>query len=103
WRRALATAGHLIRFPDTGALLAYDFRAPAVFRTRAFRAVARRLAPLTARPTARRALARATTEDVVLLDIATGEERVRASIPTLFQSVVFPAPGWANDLYYCSF
>jgi putative molybdenum carrier protein len=103
WQRPLATAGHLIRFPDTGAILAYDFRAPAVFRTRAFRAVAQRIAPLAARPAARRALSRATSEDVVLLDVTTGEERARASIPTMFQSVVFPAPGWANDLYYCSF
>jgi hypothetical protein len=39
----------------------------------------------------------------VLLDLATGEELARAPIPTLFQSVVFPAPGWSNDLYYCSF
>ena len=38
WQRELATAGHLIRFADTGLLLAYDFRAPAFFRTRAFRA-----------------------------------------------------------------
>jgi hypothetical protein len=103
WQRALATAGHLIRFPDTGTIVAYDFRAPVVFRTRAYRAVARRAAPLVARPGVRRALARATAEDVVLLDIATGEERARASVPTLFQSVVFAAPGWSNDLYYCSF
>jgi hypothetical protein len=103
WQRPLATAGHLIRFPDTGVILAYDFRAPAVFRTRAYGAVARRLAPLVARPAARRTLARATSEDAVLLDIATGDERARAEIPTLFQSVVFPAPGWSNDLYYCSF
>jgi hypothetical protein len=103
WRRPLATAGHLIRFPDTGVLLAYDFRAPAVFRTRAFRAIARRIAPLTAHRDARRVLAHATTEDVVLLDIATGEERARATVPTIFQSVVFPAPGWSNDVYSCSF
>jgi hypothetical protein len=103
WQRPLATAGHLMRFPDTGIILAYDFRAPAVFRTRAYRRVARQLAPVAARPAARRALSRATSEDVVLLDLATGEERARASIPTMFQSVVFPAPGWANDLYYCSF
>ena len=27
----------------------------------------------------------------------------RDAFGTLFQSVVFPAPGWSNDLYYCSF
>ena len=103
WQRRLATAGHLIRFADTGLLLAYDFRAPAFFRTRAFRALSRWLAPIATRPAVRQRLARATPEDVVLLDIATGDERARASIPTMFQSVVFPAPGWSNDLYYCSF
>ena len=44
-----------------------------------------------------------TPEDVVLLDLATGEELARATVPTLFRSVVFPAPGWSNDVYYCSF
>jgi hypothetical protein len=53
------------------------------------------------RPAMRQRLA--STEDVVLLDFATGEELARAPIPTMFQSVVFPAPGWTNDLYYCSF
>jgi hypothetical protein len=103
WQRPLATAGHLIRFADTGTLLAYDYRAPAIYRTRAFRAVSRWLAPIATRPAARRRLASAAPEDVVLLDIETGEERARASVPTMFQSVVFPAPGWSNDLYYCSF
>jgi hypothetical protein len=93
----------MIRYADTGTLLAYDFRAPAIFRTRAFRAASRRLAPIATRPAIRRRLARVTSEDVVLLDLATGAERGRAAIPTMFQSVVFPAPGWSNDLYYCSF
>jgi hypothetical protein len=103
WKRPLATAGHLIRFPDTGALLAYDFRAPAAFRTRAFRAISRWIAPILTRPAARRRLANVTSEDVVLLDVATGAELARAAIPTIVQSVVFPAPGWSSDLYYCSF
>jgi len=101
WKRRLATAGHLIRFADTGTLMAYDFRAPAFYRTRMFRALSRWLAPLATRPAMRQRLA--STEDVVLLDLATGEELARAPIPTMFQSVVFPAPGWTNDLYYCSF
>jgi hypothetical protein len=101
WQRALATAGHLIRYADTGTLVAYDFRAPRLFRTRAFRALSRWIAPIATRPGMRQRLAN--SEDVVLLDIATGEERARASVPTMFQSVVFPAPGWSSDLYYCSF
>jgi hypothetical protein len=42
-------------------------------------------------------------DDVVVLDIETGAERARARVPTLFQSVLFPAPGWRRDLYWCTF
>ena len=42
-------------------------------------------------------------DDVVVIDIQTGEERARASVPSLFQSVLFPAPGWDRDLYYVTF
>ena len=65
--------------------------------------MSRWLAPVATRPAMRERLARVTSEDVVLLDLATGEARARATIPTMFQSVGFPAPGWTNDLYYCSF
>ena len=27
----------------------------------------------------------------------------RAAVPSLFQSVVFPAAGWERDLYWCTF
>ena len=42
-------------------------------------------------------------EDVLVLDVETGVERGRASVPSLFQSVLFPCPGWNRDAYYCSF
>jgi hypothetical protein len=42
-------------------------------------------------------------DDVVVLDIETGEEKGRASTASPFQSVLFPAPGWNRDFYYCSF
>jgi hypothetical protein len=48
-------------------------------------------------------VARITREDVLVLDIDSGEERGRAPVPSLFQSVLFPCPGWNRDLYYCSF
>jgi len=38
-----------------------------------------------------------------VLDVETGAERGRASVPSLFQSVLFPCPGWSRDVYYCSF
>jgi hypothetical protein len=51
----------------------------------------------------RRLAARVAREDVVVIDIESGEERGRAPVPSLFQSVLFPCPGWNRDLYYCSF
>lgn len=42
-------------------------------------------------------------DDVVILDIETGDELARAATTSPIQSVVFPAPGWGRDIYYCSF
>jgi hypothetical protein len=42
-------------------------------------------------------------EHVVVLDVATGAERGRAAIGSPVQSVVFQAPGFARDLYCCTF
>lgn len=41
--------------------------------------------------------------DVVVLDVATGEERARVDTGSGMQSVLFPCPGWDRDLYLCSF
>lgn len=41
--------------------------------------------------------------DVVILDIATGDERARADTGSGIQSVLFPAPGFGRDFYVCSF
>jgi hypothetical protein len=41
--------------------------------------------------------------DVVVLDVATGEERARTSTESGVQSVVFPCPGFDRDFYVCSF
>jgi hypothetical protein len=103
WRKRLATAGHLLRFPDTGELVAYDFDAPRLLRSRAARAFGRRSGRLVLSRRARRLAARRVSEDVVVLDIETGEERARARVPSPFQSVLFPCPGWERDVYYCSF
>ena len=40
---------------------------------------------------------------IVVLDIETGEERVRVDAASAVQSVLFPAPGFGRDFYYCSF
>jgi hypothetical protein len=103
WQRPFATAGHLLLFGDTGELIAYDFHAPPGARTRAARSVGARGARLVLSPRFRRLASRLAHEDVLVLDVETGVERGRASVPSLFQSVLFPCPGWSRDVYYCSF
>lgn len=51
----------------------------------------------------RRAMSRRASDEVVVLDIGTGLERARCPVPTMFQSVLFPAPGLERDLYWCTF
>jgi hypothetical protein len=41
-------------------------------------------------------------EEVVVLDITTGQERARVRVGGLTQGVVFPSVGWARDFYWCS-
>ena len=41
--------------------------------------------------------------DVVVLDVATGDELARAASGGGVQSVLFPAPGYGRDFYVCSF
>ena len=103
WQRPDASAAHMLLFPDTGELVAYDFHAPPGTKSRAARALGKRTAPLILSRRVRKAASRLAREDVLVLDVETGVERGRASIPTLFQSALFPCPGWSRDLYYCSF
>jgi hypothetical protein len=103
WQRPYASAGHLLLFPETGELVAYDFHAPPGARTRLARSAGKRGARLVLSQRLRRMAARLAHEDVLVLDVGTGVERGRASVPSLFQSVLFPCPGWNRDVYYCSF
>jgi hypothetical protein len=41
-------------------------------------------------------------EEVVVLDIATGQEMGRVRTGGLMQGVVFPSPGWGRDFYWSS-
>ena len=41
-------------------------------------------------------------EEVVVLDVASGEERGRVRTGGLMQGVVFPSPGWGRDFYWSS-
>ncbi len=102
WRRELSHAAHMLLFGETGELVLHDFHGPAWQRTRAGRAVGRRFTAPLRHARLRRALTRMSRDEVVVVDIETGAERGRAAVPTLMQSVVFPAPGFDRDLYWCT-
>ncbi|HEU5301303.1 MAG TPA: hypothetical protein VFW06_03585 [Acidimicrobiia bacterium] len=73
WRREQDHACHPILLPDTGELVTNDHDAERMM------------------------------DQVVVLDVETGEERARADTGSPVQSVLFPAPGFGRDLYCCSF
>jgi hypothetical protein len=73
WRREQNHACHPLLFPDTGELVTNDHDAARM------------------------------ADEIVVLDIETGDERVRVDAGSVVQSVVFPAAGFDRDFYYCSF
>jgi hypothetical protein len=73
WRRNQNHACHPLLFPDTGELVTNDHDATRM------------------------------ADEIVVLDIETGDERVRVDAGSPLQSVVFPAAGFDRDFYYCSF
>lgn len=73
WRRDQNHACHPLLFRDTGELITTDHDATTM------------------------------RDDIVVLDIDTGEERVRVASGSPVQSVLFPAAGFDHDVYYCSF
>ncbi len=104
WRRdGLAHAGHLILFPDTRELIVQDWRDAATMRRPLARPALRALGPLLARSaTARRASLATGSDQLVVLDLDTGEERARVGVPSPAQAFLFPAPGFERDIYYQS-
>jgi len=103
WQRPLSHAAHMVTFPDSGELVLQDFRGPRLAQTRPARALGRRWTAPARSARTRRALARNSGDDVVVVDIESGAELARARVPSMFQSVLFPAPGWQRDLYWCTF
>jgi hypothetical protein len=73
WSRPQNHACHPLRFADTGELVTGDHDAERMM------------------------------DQVVVLDIETGTEIVRADTGSPVQSVLFPAVGFDRDLYLCSF
>ena len=53
-------------------------------------------------PAARRAALRLGHDELVVLDLDTGEEKARTAVPSPTQGFLFPAPGFGRDLYYQS-
>ncbi len=103
WERRLAHAAHMIRYPDTGEVVVHDWSGPRLARSRFARALGDRGGWIPHTPRLRAAADRWARDDVLVIDIETGAERARAPVPTMFQSVLFPAPGWERDLYWCTF
>ena len=73
WTRDQNQAGHMMRFPATREIVSYDYDDER------------------------------STEQVVVLDIETGEERRRVAINSPMQCVVFPSAGWSRDIYATTF
>jgi hypothetical protein len=73
WQREQHQAGHMIVFPDTGELVSYDYDHERG------------------------------SENCVILDIESGDEKGRAAINSPVQCVVFPSVGWQRDVYVTTF
>jgi hypothetical protein len=73
WRREQHHACHPILYPDTGELVTADHDGERMM------------------------------DQIVVLDVETGEEKGRVDTGSPLQSVVFLAPGFGRDLYYCAF
>jgi hypothetical protein len=73
WRRDQNHACHPLLFADTGELVTNDHDPTRL------------------------------VDEIVVLDIESGSERVRVDAGSPVQSVLFPAAGFGRDFYYCSF
>jgi hypothetical protein len=93
----------MVLFADTGELVLHDHDGPGFTQSRLARALGRRGALGMPPAPVRRTLSRRYGDDVVVLDIETGAEKARARVPSLFQSVLFPAAGRSRDVYWCTF
>jgi hypothetical protein len=104
WRRdGLAHAGHLILYPDTRELVVQDWRDLEAMRGPRVRPVVDAVSRLLARSAAaRRASLRTGSDQLVVLDLDSGEEKGRVDVPSPSQGFLFPAPGFGRDVYYQS-
>jgi hypothetical protein len=104
WRRdGFAHAGHLIVYPDTRELVAQDYRSSEALRRPPLRRALRPVLQALGRSAAmRRASLKTGADQLVVLDLDTGEDRARTAVPSPSQGFMFPAPGFGRDVYYQS-
>jgi hypothetical protein len=104
WRRdGLAHAGHLILYPDTRELVVGDWRDNGLLRRPSIRPAARAFGQVMSHSTrARQASLRSGADQLVVLDLDTGEEKARVEVPSPSQAYLFPAPGFDRDVIYQS-
>ena len=103
WTKQIDSGPHLLRWAESGELLACDHRAPWPLHTRlASRLLDGSLSDALRRsgertPSLEPRLARFAGEDAVVIDLESGLERGRATMPVLAQSVMFPTAGANRD------
>ena len=104
WRRdSFAHAGHLIVYPDTRELIAQDWRDQELLRRPALRRALRPVFGLLSHSArVRRASLPAGSDQLVVLDLDSGEEKARVDVRSPSQAFLFPAPGFGRDIYYQS-
>ncbi len=104
WRRdGFAHAGHLILFPDTRELIAQDWTDIAAMRRPRVRAAMRSvMQTLGHSERMRRASLPTGSDQLVVLDLDSGEDKARVGVPSPSQAFLFPAPGFDRDIYYQS-
>jgi hypothetical protein len=105
WRRdGFAHAGHPIVFSDTRELVVQDWRDWEPWRRPAVRPFTRVLGQLMAQSGLARGPAslRLGSDQLVVCDLDTGEDKARVEVPSPSQAFLFPAPGFDRDIYYQS-
>ena len=104
WRRdQFAHAGHLIIYTDTRELVAQDWwDVPAMRRPGVRRALRPAIQALSRSARIRRASLATGHDRLVVLDLDTGADKARVEVPSPSQAFLFPAPGFARDVYYQS-
>jgi hypothetical protein len=104
WRRdGFAHAGHLILYPDTRELVTQDWRDTPALRRPGVRRTLRPILQLLGHSAAmRRASLPTGSDQLVVLDLDSGEDKARVDVPSPSQAFLFPAPGFERDIYYQS-